>query len=263
METGLKGKVALVSGASRGLGRAVAEGLAAEGCALAICARGAEGLASAAEDIAQQHGVQVRHEAIDLSQAEAGTEFVQRALQQYGRVDVLVNNAGGPPAGGWEDFSQADWRRVVELTLFSAQEMTREALPVMRENGWGRVINMTSISVKQPLAGLMLSNSIRAAVVGWAKSLADEVASQGITINNVMPGYIHTERVEALLAHKAKTQGISRDQALAEVVKAIPLGRAGRPEEFADLVVFLASERASYITGASYLIDGGMHRGLM
>jgi 3-oxoacyl-[acyl-carrier protein] reductase len=263
METGLKEKVALVSGASRGLGRAVAEGLAAEGCALAICARGAEGLASAAGEIAKQHGVPVWHEAIDLSQAGAGTGFVRQAMQQYGRVDVLVNNAGGPPAGGWEDFSQADWRRAVELTLFSAQEMTREALPVMRENGWGRVINMTSISVKQPLAGLMLSNSIRAAVVGWAKSLADEVASQGITINNVMPGYIHTERVEALLAHRAKTQGISRDRALADVVKAIPMGRAGRPEEFADLVVFLASERASYITGASYLIDGGMHRGLM
>jgi 3-oxoacyl-[acyl-carrier protein] reductase len=263
METGLKGKVALVSGASRGLGRAVAEGLAAEGCALAICARGQEGLASAAEEIAQQHGVRVWHEAIDLSQAEAGTGFVRKALQQYGQVDVLVNNAGGPPAGGWDDFSQADWQRAVELTLFSAQEMTREALPSMRGNGWGRVINMTSISVKQPVAGLMLSNSIRAAVVGWAKSLADEVAAQGITVNNVMPGYMHTERVEALMAYSAETQNITRDEALAEVVKDIPMGRLGRPEEFADLVVFLASKRATYITGASYLIDGGKYRGLM
>jgi len=176
---------------------------------------------------------------------------------------VLVNNAGGPPAGGWKDFSEDDWQKAVELTLFSAQAMTRAALPSMLERGWGRVVNMTSISVKQPIAGLMLSNSIRAAVVGWAKSLADEVAGQGITVNNVMPGYIHTERVEALLAHRAQSQGISREEALASVVKDIPLGRLGRPEEYADLVVFLASQRASYITGASYLIDGGMHRGLM
>lgn len=263
METGLKGRVAVVSGASRGLGRAVAEGLAAEGCALAICARGKENLASAAEEIAAQHKAQVWHQAIDLSQPGAGTEFVQKAMQQFGRVDILVNNAGGPPAGDWDDFSQADWQKAVELTLFSAQEMTRTALPSMRASGWGRIINMTSIAVKQPVAELILSNSIRAAVVGWAKSLADEVAAQGVTVNNVMPGWMHTERVEALLAHRAETQNITHDQALAQVVQAIPLGRLGRPEEFADLVVFLASERATYITGASYLIDGGMYRGIM
>ena len=262
METGLKGKVALVAGASRGLGRAVAEGLAAEGCALAICARGKDDLASAAAEIAERHGVEVWQRAIDLCRKKAGTGFVEQALDKFGRVDVLINNAGGPPAGGWEDFDQSDWQKAVDLTLFSALEMTRAALPFMQEKGWGRVINMTSISVKQPIAGLMLSNSIRAAVVGWAKSLADEVAAQGITVNNVLPGYIHTERVEALLEHRAKTQDITRDQALADVVKAIPLGRAGKPDEFADLVVFLASERASYITGASYLIDGGMHRGI-
>ncbi|MFH2128674.1 MAG: SDR family oxidoreductase, partial [Pseudomonadota bacterium] len=203
------------------------------------------------------------HLAVDLSQPGAGADFVQQAMERFGRVDVLVNNAGGPPAGGWKDFSEADWQKAVELTLFSAQAMTRAALPSMLESGWGRVINMTSISVKQPIAGLMLSNSIRAAVVGWAKSLADEVAAQGITVNNVKPGNIHTERVEAILAHRAQSQGITRDEALAAVVKDIPLGRLGRPDEYADLVVFLASERASYITGASYLIDGGMHRGLM
>lgn len=263
METGLKGKVALVSGASRGLGRAVAEGLAAEGCVLGLCARGKEDLESAAQEIAEQYKVEVWQRAIDLSRKKAGTGFVEQALDRFGRVDVLVNNAGGPPAGGWFDFEEADWRKAVDLTLLSAQAMTRAALPVMQEKGWGRIINMTSISVKQPLAGLMLSNSIRAAVVGWSKSLADEVAAQGITVNNIMPGYIHTERVEALLAHRAKTGNITREQALADVVKAIPMGRAGRPEEFADLVVFLASERASYITGASYLIDGGMYRGLM
>lgn len=263
METGLKGKVALVSGASRGLGRAVAEGLAAEGCALAICARGKENLTKAAQEIAERYAVEVWQQAIDLSRKNAGTGFVEQALEKFGRVDVLVNNAGGPPAGGWDDFSQDDWQRAIELTLFSAQEMTRVALPSMRKNGWGRIINMTSISVKQPVAGLMLSNSIRAAVVGWAKSLADEVAAQGITVNNVMPGYMHTERVEALMAYSAETQNITRDEALAEVVKDIPMGRLGRPDEFSDLVVFLASDRATYITGASYLIDGGRYRGLM
>jgi 3-oxoacyl-[acyl-carrier protein] reductase len=230
METGLKGKVALVSGASRGLGRAVAQGLAAEGCALALCSRGQEDLAKAAGEIAAQYDVEVWHKAIDLSQARAGVEFVQQALNQFGRADVLINNAGGPPAGVWDDFDQATWQKAIDLTLLSALEMTREALPSMLESGWGRIINMTSISVKQPLAGLMLSNSIRAAVVGWAKSLADEVAAKGVTVNNVLPGYIHTERVEALLAHKAQTQGITRDDALAQVVQAIPMGRAGRPE---------------------------------
>ncbi len=263
MDTGLKGKVAVVAGASRGLGRAVAEGLAAEGCDLALCARGEDKLAAAAREIADSFQVEVWHQAVDLAQAGAGRAFVQGALERYGRVEVLVNNAGGPPAGGFDDFSQEDWQRAVDLTLLSAQDMTRAALPSMRQGGWGRVINLTSISVKQPIAGLMLSNSIRAAVVGWAKSLADEVAGQGITVNNVMPGYIHTERVEELLNHRAQSQGMSRDQALAAVVADIPLGRLGRPRELADLVVFLASERASYITGASYWIDGGMYRGLM
>jgi 3-oxoacyl-[acyl-carrier protein] reductase len=263
METGLKNKVALVSGASRGLGRAVAEGLAAEGCLIAMCARGEESLASAAQEIAARHQVEVWHKAADLSQPGAGVEFVGQAKERFGRVDVLVNNAGGPPAGNWSDFSEADWQKAVQLTLLSAQAMTRAALPAMLAKGWGRVINMTSISVKQPIAGLMLSNSIRAAVVGWAKSLADEVAAQGVTVNNILPGYIHTERVDAILDHRAQNQGISREEALAAAEKDIPMGRLGRPDEFADLAVFLASERASYITGASYWIDGGLYRGLM
>jgi 3-oxoacyl-[acyl-carrier protein] reductase len=150
----------------------------------------------------------------------------------------------------------------VDLTLFSAQTLTRGVLPGMRERRWGRVINMTSVSIKQPLPGLILSNSIRAAVVGWAKTLADEVAANQVTVNNVCPGWMLTERVEELLAHRARSQGVSREQALAAVVAGIPLGRMGRPEEFAALVVFLASEQAAYITGASYAIDGGLCRSL-
>jgi 3-oxoacyl-[acyl-carrier protein] reductase len=262
MEMGIKGKVALVGGASRGLGFAVAQGLAAEGCHLALCARGEEKLTQAAGKIADEYGVRVFAQPVDLAAPGAAAAFAGAALERLGRVDILVNNAGGPPTGAFLDLDEEAWRRAVELTLLSAQAMTRALLPAMMEAGWGRVINMTSVSVKQPLAGLILSNSIRAAVVGWAKTLADEVAASGVTVNNILPGWMHTERVEQLLKHRAKTGGISRDQALAETVAGIPLKRLGKPEEFAALVVFLAGQRADYITGASYLIDGGLHRGL-
>lgn len=262
MLMGLEGKVALVAGASKGLGRAVARGLAAEGCDLAICARSQEGLNQAEEELRGQYGRRVFRRAVDLAEKGAAQGFAAEAVEHYGRVDILVNNAGGPPAGGFDDFSEDDWLQSVKLTLLSAQAMTRAVLPGMRQAGWGRIINMTSVSVKQPLPALILSNSIRAAVVGWAKSLADEVAGQGITVNNILPGWIKTERVDQLLEHRSKESGISVDEALAGIVANIPVGRIGRPEEFADLVVFLASDRTGYITGASYLIDGGLHRGL-
>ncbi len=263
MDMGLEGKIACVAGASRGLGRAVAAGLAAEGCRLSICARSREDLARTAAELADEHGVEVIYRDLDLARAGAADQFIQHSLEHYGGLDILVTNAGGPPAGSFDDFSEEDWRRALELTLLPAQAMARRALPAMREKGQGVIINMTSISVKQPVAGLILSNSIRAAVTGWAKTLADEVGPQGIRVNNVCTGWMHTERVESLMEHRAREQGITRDQALAQVEGAIPLGRLGRPREYADLVVFLASPRASYITGVSYLIDGGLYRGLM
>ncbi len=261
MLMGIEGKVALVAGASKGLGRAVARGLAAEGCDLAICARGQEGLNQAEDELRGQYGRRVFRRAVDLSAKGAAHDFATAAVEHFGRVDILVTNAGGPPAGGFDDFSEDDWRAAVELTLLPAQAMARAVLPAMVEAGWGRIINMTSVSVKQPLPALMLSNSIRAAVVGWAKSLADEVAAAGVTVNNVLPGWIKTERVEQLMEHRAAAGGITPEEALASVVANIPVGRIGRPDEFADLVVFLASERSAYITGVSYLIDGGLYRG--
>ncbi len=262
MRMGIKGRVALVAGASKGLGLAVARGLAAEGCDLALCARGQEILGAAAEQISSEFGVRVFAQPVDLGRKGAAQAFAQEAAQHYNGVDILVNNAGGPPPGVFEELDEDAWRQAVELTLLSAQAMPRSLLPGMRAQGWGRVINMASVSVKQPLAGLILSNSIRAAVVGWAKTLADEVAAAGITVNNVLPGWMLTERVEQLLQARSQADGVSREQALARIVANIPLGRMGRPEEFADLVVFLASQRAAYITGVSYLIDGGLHRGL-
>ncbi len=262
MDLGIKGRAALVAGASKGLGLAVARGLAAEGCDLALCARSQDKLEAVGADIAAEFKVGVMVKPVDLSQGEAARAFAAEAAEQYGRVDILVNNAGGPPPGGFEELGQDAWERAVELTLFSALAMTRAVLPGMRAQGWGRVINMTSVSVKQPLPGLILSNSVRAAVVGWAKTLADEVASAGVTVNNVLPGWMLTERVEQLLAARASAGGVSREEALEQIVAGIPLGRMGEPQEFADLVCFLASERAAYITGVSYLIDGGLHRGL-
>ncbi len=263
MDLGIRGRRALVTGASKGLGLAAARALAAEGCQVAICARNQEALAAEAGRIAAEFGVRALGLAADLSRPGAAAEVAARALADLGGVDILVTNAGGPPVGTFDSFGEEDWRRAMELTLLPAQALARVALPGMRGQGWGRVINLTSVSVKQPLAGLILSNSIRAAVVGWAKTLADEVGPEAVTVNNICMGWIHTERVEQLLRHKVAAEGVSYEQALDGVRTAIPLRRIGQPAELGDLVAFLASERASYITGVSWLIDGGLHRGLM
>lgn len=263
MDMGIKGRVACVAGASQGLGRAVAWGLAAEGCDLAICARNEEALADLAGKITERHGVGVLYQALDLRQPGQGEAFTRRVAQDMGRLDILVTNGGGPPAGGFDDFSEDDWLTAVRLILLSAQGLARGALPAMRAQGWGRIVNLTSISVKQPLGSLILSNSLRAAVIGWAKTLSDEVGRHGVTVNNICQGWIMTDRLEEILGHNACAQGTARGQVLNQLLAGIPLGRIGRPEELADLAVFLASERAAYITGVSYLMDGGLHRGLM
>ena len=263
MDMGLKGRAALVSGASRGLGLAIARGLAAEGCNVSICARGQEALDAAAQDIKDEFKVDVLSQAVDVSQPGAAEGMVKAAIEHFGRLDVLVTNAGGPPPGFFDDFSQEDWQKAVELTLFSALGMARAALPAMRKAGWGRIINMTSISVKQPISNLLLSNSIRAAVTGWAKSLADEEGKNGITVNNICTGLFRTERMEKLAQARAQTQGVTPEEVITGMAAEVPLGRLGNPEEYGDLAVFLASERASYINGVSYLIDGGLYRGLM
>lgn len=263
MDLGLKGKVALVAAASRGLGRAVAEELAAEGASLVLCARGAETLAEACAHIERTTGAEVVGVAGDVSLTKDVSRIVGAALERFGRVDILVTNAGGPPAGTFESLSAEDWEAATRLTLTSVLELTRAVLPGMRERRWGRILNVTSIAVKQPVENLMLSNSLRAAVTGFARTLANEVAADGITVNNLLPGYTRTERVEELARAVAAREGIAESEAHARWEREIPMRRLGEPKEFAALAAFLASERASYITGTSITVDGGWVRSLL
>ena len=263
MNLGLEGKVALVAASSRGLGRAVAEELAREGASLVLCARGEGALSEACDQIAKTAGAGVLGVAADVSVAEDAARVVRAGVEKFGRVDILVTNAGGPPAGRFETLSREDWERATRLTLTSAIELTRAALPGMKERRWGRVLNITSIAVKQPVENLILSNSLRAAVTGFARTLANEVAPYGVTVNNILPGYTRTERVEELARAMADREGIEPEEFKARWEAEIPLGRLGEPREFAALAAFLVSERASYITGTSIPVDGGWTRSLL
>jgi 3-oxoacyl-[acyl-carrier protein] reductase len=263
MDLGLKGKVALVAAASKGLGRAVAEELAAEGASLLLCARGDEVLQETCATIAAAHGVPVLGLATDVAEPSAVAHLVEAGLDRFGRIDILVTNAGGPPAGTFDTLNAAQWQAAISLLLNSVVELTRAVLPGMKAHGWGRILNITSISVKQPVENLMLSNSLRAAVTGMARTLATEVAAQGITVNNILPGYTRTERVVGLADATAAKEGISAADATARWESQIPMRRLGEPREFAALAAFLCSERASYITGTSIPVDGGWIRGLL
>lgn len=263
MDLGLRGQAALVAGSSRGLGRAIAEEFAREGCDLVMCARGEEALVTAAEAVASEHGIRAVPVAADLTEAQGVERVVDTALERLGRVDVLVTNTGGPPAGRFESHSQETWRVAIAQNLESVLGLTRAVLPGMRGRGWGRIVNVTSIAVKQPVDGLILSNSIRAAVTGFARTLANEVAPEGITVNNVMPGYTRTERLVELAEHIADDRRFSVEDAYAAWEAEIPMGRLGEPRELAALVAFLASRRAAYITGASIAVDGGWIRSLL
>lgn len=262
MNLGLEGKVALVAASSRGLGLAVAEELAGEGADLVTCARGEEELRRQAARIREESGVRVLAVPADVSVPEEVSRLVGSALEELGRVDVLVTNTGGPPAGRFEEHSLEDWRAATRTILESARNLILGVLPGMVERGWGRIVNVTSMAVKEPVDGLVLSNSLRAAVTGLARTLANEVASRGVTVNNVMPGYTRTARLEELAAAGAGEDG-DPAEAFRAWARRIPMGRLGEPRELAALVAFLASERASYITGQSIAVDGGRVRSLL
>jgi 3-oxoacyl-[acyl-carrier protein] reductase len=263
MDLGLAGRVALVTGSSAGLGAAVASCLASEGASLLLCARRQAELERVRDAIAASGRAAPRVLAADLT-VEADIEAAYRAAcEAFGHVDILINNTGGPPAGTFEELDAASWRRAAELLLLSAVEMTRRVVKGMRERRWGRIVTITSIAVKQPVENLMLSNSLRAAVTGFTRTLANELAPFGITVNNVLPGYTRTQRLDYLAARTASRRGIAPSDVFGQWESEVPMGRLGRPEELAALVAFLASDRASYITGTSIPVDGGWTRSLL
>lgn len=263
MDLGLKNKVAIVAAASQGLGKAVAAELAREGARVAICARDAATLESTAEEIRKATSAEVLAQALDVTDQPAVAAFVAAVAERWGRVDICVTNAGGPPAKKFLEISLDEWRRAVELTLLSAVYFAREVLPRMQQQRWGRLVTITSMSVKQPVDGLLLSNSIRAAVTGLARTLANEFGAHGVTVNNVCPGYTLTDRLTELADKQARDAGVAREKIYERWAAQIPLGRLAQPEEFAALVAFLCSERASYINGATIAVDGGWVRSLL
>jgi 3-oxoacyl-[acyl-carrier protein] reductase len=263
MDLGLKDKVALVAASSQGLGRAVAEELAAEGASLVLCARDPQTLDKTAAAIAESSNVRVLAVPADVTNTDDIKRLVDAGIERFGPIDILVTNAGGPPAGRFEQLTREQWEQAIRLTLLSAVELARQVLPGMKERRWGRILNITSIAVKQPVENLLLSNSLRAGLTGFARTLANEVAADGITVNNVLPGYTRTERLEELAEMMSEKQGISTSEFRGKWEKEIPMGRLGEPREFAALVAFLASERASYITGTSIQVDGGWIKSLL
>jgi 3-oxoacyl-[acyl-carrier protein] reductase len=253
---GLEGRIALVCGASRGLGRAVAEELAAEGATLALCARAAEPLERAAEEIERAHGGRVLALPADLAARGEPTRVVRGCEERLGPIEVLVANGGGPPPGDFASLGAEDWERAYSLLLQSVVELFTAVLPAMKARGWGRILAITSIAAREPIENLMLSNSLRPAVGGLAHALAREVACEGITVNTILPGFTNTERMAEL--RRAAPTGAQAQRSDEQ----IPLGRLAEPREFAALAAFLVSERASYITGASFAVDGGWLRGI-
>jgi 3-oxoacyl-[acyl-carrier protein] reductase len=263
MELQLGDKIAMVAAASKGMGRACAVGFAREGARVSICARGADELQRTAREIGEQTGAEVLAVPTDVTRADQIQAWVDRTVEHFGGVDILVTNAGGPPNGTWESFqSDEPWQQAFELNLLSTIRMIRAVVPSMRERGGGRILNIQSTSVKAPINGLILSNTIRPGVVGLAKTLSRELAQDNILINTVAPGRIYTDRLRGGISYRARTRGTTEEEEARESAKDIPLQRFGSPEEFADMVVFLASARASYVTGSTIAVDGGLLQSL-
>lgn len=264
MDLGLRDKIVLVTAASAGIGRAAAESFAREGARLALCARRVDALETTAAALRSQHGTDVLALPCDVADAAQIDAMVARVVAHYGTVHVLVNNAGGPPPGRSDQVTDADWQRAFDLTLMSAVRTTRAVLPHMRRQRWGRIVNVSSYSVKQPIPDILLSNALRLGVAGWAKTLATEVACDNVLINTVGPGWTRTDRVTQMLESRARASGsagpaaITAADAEAAIVRNVPLGRLGEPDEIADVIAFLASERASFVTGTFLAVDGGV-----
>jgi 3-oxoacyl-[acyl-carrier protein] reductase len=262
METGLRDRVAIVAGSSQGIGRATAMAFAAEGAHLALCARGADGLKGVAEEASSRFGVRVLTGAFDVADDKAVRSFAARTHEHFGRLDVCVTNAGGPPPKPFLSTTMEDWERAWQLNLRSIVSFAQAVLPHMQQQKWGRIVTITSVTVKQPIPELVLSNSVRAGVMGLVRSLAGQFGRDGITINNVGPGFTATERAMEVIAIRAEKLGVTLQVAERKLCDDIPIGRMATPEEVGETIVWLASERAANITGQTILVDGGTYRGL-
>ncbi len=263
MDLGLKNKVAVILASSKGLGKASAFSLAREGCNLALCARGGEALKQTADEIRKETGVAVFTRQLDVQNREMMRGFIQEVTEEYGAIHVLVTNSGGPPPGTSRSLGDEEWDEAVQSTLMVAIDWTRAVAPLMIKQEWGRIVHITSISVKQPIDGLILSNTMRVGVVGYAKSVSRELAPHNILVNTLCPGSFHTDRLRALAENRASATGSTAEEAFKHMAADVPLGRIGDAREMGDVVAFLSSERASYMTGTTIQVDGGVYRGMM
>lgn len=263
MDLGVNGRVALVCGSSKGLGRAVAVALAREGCRVALNGRNADRLNAAVRYVEEFSSKDVDGFVADVSVPEQVQTLVERTRERFGALDILVCNAGGPPPVAFEHAPADSWQNAIDLNLRSTIELCRHAVPLMRKRHWGRIVCIASVAAKQPLPGLILSTTARAGVLGFVKALSDEVATEGITVNAVCPGWMRTERVEQLVADRAEREETDHKTITQDIVADIPLGRMGEPEELAAAVSFLASERAAYMTGVALQVDGGFIRSIV
>jgi 3-oxoacyl-[acyl-carrier protein] reductase len=258
MELHIKGKTVLVTAASMGIGRATAELFIKEGCKVAICSRSKENLIKTAQELKTQFGIEPMWIVCDIDKLFDIENTVHSVRKNYGEIDILVNNCGGPIPGFFEDLSDENWSNAFEQILLSAVRFSRLVIPGMKSKNWGRIINITSLSVKQPVDNLILSNSLRSAVTAFAKTLSNQVGKYNITVNNVAPGYTLTSRLYELAVNRAKLSGDSHEHVLASMANDVPLKRLARPDEVGSLILFLASEQASYITGSTIAVDGGV-----
>lgn len=262
MDLGLKGRGVIVAASSEGIGRATAEAFAREGAQVAMCARTEETLLEAASQIRSQTGAEVYAQPLDVTDAAAVQRFTEQVAKQFGRIDVCITNAGGPPAKNFLSTSADEWRKAVDTNFMSVVHLAKAVIPYMQRHRWGRLITITSVSVKQPIPDLVMSNAVRAAVVGLVKSLSNEFGKDGILVNNVAPGYTATERLKELAGVRALAAGTTIEDIYGQWAADTPVRRVGEPQEIADVIVWLASERASYITGQTILADGGIYRGI-
>ncbi len=262
MELGIEGKTVLVTASSKGIGRAVAESFAAEGCRVAICSRDKEELLKTAQEIKKKYSFEPIWSVCDLNKPKDIENTIENINRQLGKINILVNNCGGPEPGYFQDLTDDNWQNAFDQVLLSTVRFCNLVIPNMMLKEWGRIVNITSVAVKQPMDKLMLSNSLRNGVIGFAKTLSNEVAKYNITVNNVAPGYTLTNRIYDLAVNRSKQDRKSHEEVLIEMAREIPMNRLASPEEIASVVLFLASNKASYITGNTIQVDGGLTKGI-